>query len=298
MKPSRFSRPANALTVDLEDYYQVEGFADLIPRTSWPAWAPRVEVGSRHLLDLFAAAGVRATFFTLGYIADHHPALVREVAAAGHELACHGYDHRLIYRQTPAEFRADLRRARGTLEDLLGVAVTGYRAPCYSITARSLWALDVLAEEGFRYDSSVFPVHHDRYGLPGAHRFPHLLRRSAGPLVELPPSTVALGPLTLPVAGGGYFRLLPYALFRAGLRRINHQERQPAVFMIHPWELDADQPVIPGRPLNVWRHRVGLRRTAPRLKRLLRDFRFVTAGELAAQVSGGPFGSGDQSSNE
>ena len=213
--PRRTAPPPNVLSVDLEDYYQVEGFADLIPRESWPRWAPRLELGSQRLLELFARTDQRATFFTLGYVAERHPALVREIAAAGHEIASHGYDHRLVYRQTPAEFRADLRRARGLLEDLLGVAVTGYRAPCYSITADTLWALDLLAEEGFVYDSSVFPVHHDRYGLPGAPRFPHLLRRPAGPLVELPPSTIALGPLNLPLAGGGYFRLLPYALFRA-----------------------------------------------------------------------------------
>jgi polysaccharide deacetylase family protein (PEP-CTERM system associated) len=276
--------PANALTVDLEDYYQVEGFADVVPRTSWPGWPARVELGCQRLLELFAQAGRPATFFTLGYVAERHPALVREIAAAGHEIACHGYDHRLVYRQTPEQLRSDLRRARGLLEDLLGVAVNGYRAPCYSITARSTWALDVLAEEGIHYDSSVFPIYHDRYGLPGAPRFPHLLRRPAGPLVELPPSTWRLGRLNLPLAGGGYFRLLPYRLFRAALRQINRRECQPAIFMIHPWELDPDQPLIKGQPLNVWRHRVGLSRTGARLRQLLRDFTFVTAGELAARV--------------
>jgi polysaccharide deacetylase family protein (PEP-CTERM system associated) len=271
------AEPLNVLTVDVEDYYQVEAFSSVVRREDWPRWESRVERNTELLLELFASHGVAATFFTLGWIAERHPGLVRAIAAAGHELACHGYEHRMIYRQTPDAFRRDVGRAKGVLEELLGTRVDGYRAPTYSVTRASLWALDILIEEGFRYDSSIFPVHHDRYGVPGATRFPHTIRRAGGEIVELPPSTVALGRINLPMAGGGYFRLLPYRVFRAALRGINRHERQAAIFCIHPWELDPDQPRIGGSRLNVWRHRLNLGRTLPRLNQLLRDFRFAPA---------------------
>jgi polysaccharide deacetylase family protein (PEP-CTERM system associated) len=271
--------PINALTVDVEDYYQVEAFAGIVRREDWPQWEARVERNTYRLLELFARRSVRATFFTLGWIAKHHPRLVREIAAAGHEVACHGYEHRLIYHQTEDEFRRDLRRAHKLLEDLLGASVTGYRAPSYSITSASLWALDVLVEEGFRYDSSIFPVHHDRYGLPRAERFPHAIRRAGGEIIEFPPSTIKLGGINFPMAGGGYFRLLPYALFRRGWRWINEREQQPAIFFIHPWEIDPEQPIVSGTRLNIWRHRLNLHRTLPRLERLLSDFRFAPVRE-------------------
>jgi polysaccharide deacetylase family protein (PEP-CTERM system associated) len=216
----------------------------------------------------------------LGWIAERDPALVRAIAAAGHEVACHGSEHRLIYRQTPAAFRADLRRARTSLEDIVGASIKGYRAPSYSITRTSLWALDVLIGEGFRYDSSIFPVHHDRYGIPKAERFPYTIRRPAGALIEFPPTTLALPGVNVPLAGGGYFRFLPYPVFRRALRHINRREDQPAIFLVHPWEIDPDQPRIAGRWLNVWRHRVNLRRTLPRLHKLLEEFQFAPAAEV------------------
>lgn len=265
----------NALTVDVEDYYQVEGFAEVIDRDQWERWESRIEASTQRLLALFARREVRATFFVLGWIAERHPRLVREIVAAGHELACHSYDHRYILGLDRAEFRADVRRAKSLLEDAAGVRVDGYRAPTYSITGRTLWALDVLIEEGFRYDSSIFPIHHDRYGMPGAARFPHVIRRTGGEIIEFPPSTVRLAGTNLPFAGGGYFRLMPYPFFRWGLRHINRRDHQPAIFMVHAWEVDPAQPTINGSRLSVWRHRNNLDQTEARLHRLLTDFQFA-----------------------
>jgi polysaccharide deacetylase family protein (PEP-CTERM system associated) len=270
----------NALTVDLEEYFQVEAFTDAVSHDEWPRWESRIEKSTYLLLETFARHGVSATFFTLGWIAERHSDLIRNIAAAGHEIACHGYGHRLIYRQTPDEFRQDLRIAKRVLEDTLGTRLAGYRAPSYSITAASTWALDILIEEGFLYDSSIFPVYHDRYGMPNAKRFIHTIRRPGGAIVELPPSTVAIGPLNLPLAGGGYFRLFPYEVFRRGLRHINNRELQPAVFMVHPWEVDPDQPRVPGTRLNIWRHRLNLGETLGRLESLISDFQFCSIGEL------------------
>jgi polysaccharide deacetylase family protein (PEP-CTERM system associated) len=229
---------------------------------------------------MLARRDVRSTFFILGWVADHHPQLVRDIADAGHEIACHSYHHQLIHTQSRAEFRADLRRAKFLLEDITGHEIIGYRAPTYSITEKTLWALDVLVEEGFRYDSSIFPIYHDRYGIPGAERFIHAIRRPAGEIVEFPPSTVQLAGVNWPMTGGGYFRLLPYALFRWGLRRINRLEHQPAMFMVHAWEVDPAQPMIAGTRMNVWRHRNNLSRTESRLERLLADFRFASLREV------------------
>lgn len=272
----------NALTVDVEDYFHAEAFAHVVPREEWSQRESRVVRNTRRLLDLFARHGCRATFFVLGWVAQRHPALVREIAGAGHEVASHGFEHRLIYTQTPREFRGDVQRAKGILEDLLGARVDGYRAPSYSITTASLWALDILIEAGFRYDSSIFPIYHDRYGLPGWRRFPHTIHRPAGRIAEFPPGTVAICGVNLPMAGGGYFRFLPYWVFRWGLRRINGPEGQAAVVVIHPWELDPDQPVIRAGRLTVWRHRFNLHRTLPRLERLLSDFRFAPVYHVLA----------------
>ncbi|MFN0123373.1 MAG: XrtA system polysaccharide deacetylase [Blastocatellia bacterium] len=270
----------NALTVDVEDYYQVEAFSGLISREEWPRWESRVERNTRNLLELFARHNVRATFFTLGWVAERHPQMIRDMVAAGSEVACHGFEHRLIYQQTPAQFREDVRRAKQILEDISGKDVTGYRAPSYSITSRSLWALDVLIEEGFRYDSSIFPIHHDRYGMPDAERFPHALVCPAGTILEFPPSTVRLLGMNWPVSGGGYFRLLPYSVFSRGFRRINETERQAAIFFIHPWEVDPDQPVVPAPRLSTLRHRLNLHRTTGRLRRLLTDFSFAPVSDI------------------
>lgn len=259
----------NAMTVDVEDYFQVQAFAGLIDPASWDSIPCRVEANTDRILTQFAAAGVVATFFTLGWVAERYPQIVRRIVAAGHELASHGYAHQRADGQTPEVFRADVRRARGLLEDLGGVAVIGYRAPTFSIGARNQWAYDVLAEEGHRYSSSVYPVRHDLYGSPDAPRFPY----RAGALVELPMTTVRVLGRNIPCSGGGYFRLSPYALFRLGLRRFNRIEATPGIFYIHPWEIDPGQPHVAGVPaLSRFRHRVNLSRTAPRLDRLLRDF--------------------------
>ncbi len=268
-------RMVNALTIDVEDYYHVSNFERCVRRAEWDQYPARVEGNTRRLLDLLAAAGVRATFFVLGWVAERRPALVRDIRAAGHEVGCHSHLHRLVYDQGPREFRADLRRARGVLRDILGEEVYAYRAPSFSITARSLWALDVLAEEGVRIDSSIYPTHHHRYGIPGTSPLPHPLERPAGTLWEFPPPVWRVCGYPLPVGGGGYFRLYPYALTRQALRKINTAGRPFAVYL-HPWELDPDQPRLrPGR-LTAFRHYVNLHRTEGRLVRLLRDFAFDT----------------------
>jgi polysaccharide deacetylase family protein (PEP-CTERM system associated) len=274
----------NALTVDIEDYFQVESLAHVVSRAQWPAWPRRVVANTHILLELFAEQRVQGTFFVLGWIAEHEPRLVREIVAAGHELACHGYEHRLIYEQTRAAFQADIRSAKARLEDVAGVRVDAYRAPSYSITPHSTWAIDVLIQEGFRYDSSIFPVHHDRYGMPKAQRFPHLLSTSAGELIEFPPSTVRLSALrcNVPAAGGGYFRIYPYRLFQAAVRHINRAEGEPVIFVVHPWEIDPGQPALACGWLNHWRHHVNLSRTLPRLRQLLSDFKFAPARDVLA----------------
>lgn len=270
----------NALTVDVEDYYQVEAFANVVPSSEWAHWESRVEQNTTRLLELFGKHNARGTFFVLGWLAERCPQMVRNIADAGHEIACHGYGHRFIGSQTRDEFRADVRSAKARLEDLIGMEVEGYRAPTYSITAASLWALDILIEEGFRYDSSIFPIHHDRYGIPDAQRFPHIIRCEAGEILEFPPSTVRLARQNLPMVGGGYFRFLPYQWFHWGLNHINKIEQQAAVFMVHAWEIDHAQPVVPGTKINIWRHRFNLHKTEPRLVRLLSDFRFSTIRDV------------------
>src|SRR5262245_5382928 len=272
MKMKNEKDPINALTVDVEDYYHVEAFANVIRREDWQKWESRIERNTHRLLELFASHNTKGTFFILGWVAERHRRLVREIASAGHEIACHGYDHQLISNQNHAEFRADIRRAKFLLEDISGEPVVGYRAPTYSITQRTIWALDVLVEEGFQYDSSIFPIYHDRYGIPDAERFPHVICRETGDTIEFPPSTVRVAGQNLPVAGGGYFRLLPYWTFRWGIRRINRTERHSAIFMVHAWEVDPKQPFLPGKWLNVVRHRLNLHRIEARLSKLLKDF--------------------------
>ena len=262
------------MTVDVEDYFQVSAFDRIVSRASWGERESRVAMNTRRLLELFDESGVRATFFVLGWVADRAPELVREIAAAGHEIACHGYHHQLLYTLTPKQFREDVREARSALEQIAGRPVVGFRAPSYSVTTSTLWALDILIEEGYLYDASIFPVHHDRYGIPDAHRHPHVMKRRAGTLLEIPASTVRLGGVNLPIAGGGYFRLLPYAWTRWGIRRVNRVEREPVIFYMHPWEIDPGQPRLAvGRSTRL-RHYGGLGRTTDRLRRLLRDFRF------------------------
>ncbi|HEU5321301.1 MAG TPA: XrtA system polysaccharide deacetylase [Methylomirabilota bacterium] len=281
-------RPAapNIMTIDVEDYYQVSAFESVVRFEDWARYESRVERNTGRLLALLAAAGVRATFFVLGWVAERHPQLVRDIQAAGHEVASHGYRHRLVYGMTRDEFREDTARAKAILEDAAGAAVVGYRAASYSIVRESLWALDVLGELGFQYDSSIFPVHHDRYGIPGHARFPHRIQGPAGAgLWELPLSTVRLGRLNLPIAGGGYLRLLPYAVVRWGIRRINEREGQPAIVYVHPWEIDPGQPRLAGPARSVFRHYVNLATTEGKLGRLLRDHRFEPARDALQRLA-------------
>lgn len=272
--PQIGARPIhNVLTIDVEEHFQVHAFERVIDRADWERMPSRVVANTQRILRLLAESDVRATFFVLGWVADRHPALVAEIAGAGHEIGTHGYWHELIYRQTPAEFADDLRRSIAAIERAVpGVRLLGYRAPAFSITQRSLWALDVLREQGLHYDSSIFPLAaHDRYGIADADRFASQPR--AG-LWEFPASTVRIAGRNWPVAGGGYFRLYPLTLTRQAIQQLN-REGQPAVVYLHPWEFDPEQPRVAGAPLlSRFRHYVNLRHTGDRLRALLHEFPF------------------------
>ena len=271
---------SNALTVDVEDYFMVTAFASGIKFEDWPRYECRVERNTHRILELLAQYGVKGTFFVLGWVGENYRSLVRDIQAAGHEIACHGYNHRLIYDLTFDEFREDVRKAKITLEDITGAPVSGYRATSYSIIKKTFWALDILAEEGFRYDSSIFPVHHDLYGVPGAQRFFHTIKTGAGEIVEIPPTTFTLLGQNIPVAGGGYFRLYPLRLTKAIIRRINEIEKKTAVIYVHPWEIDVDQPRLQGGLLSKFRHYVNLRTTEPKLGDCMKEFKFKPISEI------------------
>jgi len=262
----------NALTIDVEDYFQVSAFAQHIPRADWETLPSRLERNLDLILRLLAGAEVNATFFTLGWIAERYPQLIRRIVAEGHELASHGYAHHRATEQSQKAFLADIRLAKAILEDVSGRQIKGYRAPSFSIGAGNPWAFDAIAHAGYRYSSSVYPVRHDHYGVPGFPRFAHEV---AGGLLELPVTTVRLFNVNWPAGGGGYFRLMPYPLARWSLRRVNHRDRQPAIFYFHPWELDPDQPRVPGTKAKTrFRHYVNLRHMEKRIARLLSDFRW------------------------
>ena len=270
--PERLPAPMNALSVDVEDYFQVSALAPVIDRASWPGRECRVVRNVERLLDLFSRRGARATFFTLGWVAERYPDLVKRIVADGHELASHGYAHLRASEQSRAEFTQDVRRAKALLEDLGGRPVQGYRAPSFSIGEGNPWAFDVLLEAGYRYSSSVYPVRHDHYGSPDSPRFPYDVRPG---LREIPLTTARLLGRNLPAGGGGYFRLAPYRLSRWAIRRVNTIDRQPAIFYMHPWEIDPGQPRVPGTSLKTrFRHYVNLDKTESRLDRLLLDFRW------------------------
>jgi len=298
----------NFLTVDVEDYFHVHVFSKVIKVGQWGQYDIRVEENTRKILDLLSAHDIKATFFILGWVAEKAPDLVKAIHRMGHEVASHGYWHKVIYGQTPSEFREDIKRSKSLLEDLIGEAILGYRAPTYSITRETLWALSIIREEGFRYDSSVFPIHHDNYGIPDAPRSPFLwdlksckpkavaiksssedcretVRKkwSAFPadLLEFPISTVAIGSINLPIGGGGYFRFLPYGATRMGLAHINKKDRMPFVFYIHPWEVDPNQPVIGNiSRMAKFRHYNNLLSCFSKLDRLMSDFQFGTIGNF------------------
>ena len=262
-------RVNNVISVDVEDYYHVEAFSDVVKRSDWDSYPSRVEANTRRLLDLFDEAAVEATFFILGWVAERYPGLVREIVARGHEPACHSYWHRLIYKLDPKEFREDTHRSKDVIEQAAGCAIFGYRAPSYSIVSKSLWALDTLAEAGFTYDSSIFPIHHDVYGIPDAPRFPFRIATSSGALVEYPATTFRLfGGKNLPVGGGGYLRIFPFWYTRMGAARAS-RENLPLISYVHPWEMDPDQPRLAGRLTSRLRHYTNLSRTDSRLRDLL-----------------------------
>ena len=281
----------NALSVDVEDYYQVSAFESVVRFEDWARRESRVEYSTHRVLDLLDEHEVKATFFVLGWVAERNHSLVRIISKRGHEVASHGYAHQLIYTQTPDQFREETRRAKEIVEDIIGQPIIGYRAASYSITTESLWALDILVEEGFRYDSSIFPIRHDRYGIPGQERFVHFLSGN-GPLsiTEIPLSTLRIAGLNFPVAGGGYFRLFPYALTHLALLHLNRREGQPAVVYFHPWEIDPDQPRIQADRISRFRHYTNLSRMEKKLRKLLTNFSFapireVYAGSLSVPVT-------------
>jgi len=284
VSPTIEAKPAivNALSVDVEEYFHAKVFQEGT-RGAIRGLESRVEASTERVLALLASGNALATFFVLGQVAAAHPSLVRKIAGEKHEIACHGDAHELVSRQTPDEFRADVRRAKSVLEDITGEPVVGYRAPNFSIGRAQAWAYEILSSEGFRYDSSTYPILHDSYGDHDAPRFPHdVWRNGRQRLVEFPIGTTRCVGVNLPVGGGGYFRLLPMAVTRAGIRRVNARERRPILFYFHPWELDPRQP----RPAMPWRHRarhyVGMEREEKKLSRLFRDVKFTTIRNVLA----------------
>lgn len=268
----------NALTIDVEDYFQVSAFAPHIARSSWDSLPCRIEANIDRILELLATTDVRATFFTLGWVAERYPALIRRMVDAGHELASHGYDHLRATEQGVSQFLADIRLAKAVLEDVSGCPIIGYRAPSFSVGPANPWAFDCIAEAGYRYSSSVYPIRHDHYGAPDSPRFAFEVRKG---LLEVPVATVRMLNANWPAGGGGYFRLLPYGVSRWSLRRVNAVDGQPAMFYFHPWELDPDQPRVAGPGIKTrFRHYVNLKHTGSRLRRLLADFQWDRADRV------------------
>ncbi|PID58054.1 polysaccharide deacetylase family protein [candidate division KSB3 bacterium] len=271
----------NALTFDIEDYFQVEAFKKYISFDEWLKYPCRVSENTQKILDILDEQDVKATFFILGWIAEHFPDIIRKIADSGHEIASHGYAHHMVYKQSPEEFEADLVKSIEILEALSGTKVIGYRAPTYSIIEKSYWAFDILITHNLLYDSSIFPITHDRYGVPDSERFPYVVKRENGSSIqEFPLSTLRFGNRNFPIAGGGYMRLLPYFVLKMGLRHLNRGQ-QLAIIYLHPWELDPDQPKIPNIPLLTrFRHYLNLHSTADKLRRLIRDFEFAPVRQI------------------
>lgn len=269
----------NYVSVDVEDWFQAEAYAHLIPFDQWDSLDLRVEKNTHLLLDLFDVAETKATFFVLGWIAERQPDLIREIVKRGHEVGSHGWSHRPLWRMEPAEFREEAQRSRAFLQDLSGSPVIGFRAPCFSITKNTRWALDMLVESGYQYDSSIFPVHHDRYGIPDAPL--HAARQPEG-ILEIPMSVLNVGSYRLPVAGGGYLRLYPLGLTSYAIHKMN-QAGRPAVVYVHPWEFDPGQPTWPGLSRGGrFRHHVGTGRNENKMKALMSGFRFAPMREALA----------------
>lgn len=278
----------NALTIDVEDYFHVTAFERQIKPAEWGGYPLRVEGNTLRILDMLDEFALKATFFVLGWVAERLPALIKEIRRRGHEIACHGYGHQLVYRLSPQEFRQDISRAKSLLEDICGERIHGYRAPSYSITTRSLWALDILVEEGFTYDSSIFPITHDIYGIPGGKRFPHEISTHAGKIQEFPISTfplkVGCWKSQLPICGGGYLRLFPAALVARAIQAINITEKQPVIVYFHPWEIDPAQPRIRAGVKSCFRHYLNLERMELKVRHLLDNFRFSSAQDVLSRT--------------
>ena len=276
----------NALTIDVEDYFHVENFKGFIQQKDWETYESRIEANTYTVLKILDLFQYKTTFFVLGWIADRYKELIKLIHQEGHEIASHGYSHELIYITQPEDFRQDLRKSKMILEDLTGDRVIGYRAPSYSITKKSLWAIDILLEEGFEYDSSIFPTMHDRYGIADAHRFPHKLKGGNGNyLTEFPPSTFRVIGMNIPVSGGGYFRFFPYYLTKKFFNSINQKERKPFIFYLHPWEFDPEQPKIKTNKSNAFRHYFNLNKTEKKFSKLLKDFKFDAVKNILASIS-------------
>ena len=274
------------MTVDVEDYFHVAALAHSIDRSRWEEMEYRAEASTRRLLDLFEQHDIRGTFFVLGWVAKRSPELVREIQRRGHEVASHGMSHKLVYNQTPEEFARETYEAKALLEDIIGAPVIGYRASTYSITRRCLWALDILKEAGFAYDSSIFPIRHDLYGIPDAPQVPSRIDTPKGAsIVEFPMSTAPMFGARIPVSGGGYFRLLPYWLTRAGLSKLNMQLGRPFIFYLHPWEIDPEQPRVRTSWKSRVRHYTNLDRCEARLRRLIQEFRFGRVRDVLASAA-------------
>lgn len=274
----------HGLSFDIEEHFQVAAFDSVVRRRHWESFESRVERNTQVLLEMLEERGVKATMFIVGWVAERHKSLVRALAAAGHEIACHSYAHELISVQTPQQFREDVRRTKQLLEDLTGQPVLGYRAPTFSITKETEWALAILVEEGYKYDSSIVPIVHDFYGIPGANPYIHVRQTPSGEIWEVPPSTCRAWGLSIPVAGGGYFRLFPYSIFHRLLKRVE-RSGHPLIMYFHPWEFDPDQPRMQGSALSRFRHYHNLDKTKERLSRLLDDFSFGPIASLVPMVA-------------
>ena len=274
----------NALTIDVEDYFMVSAFADKVKFEEWHRHESRIEKNTYRILELLDEYNVKATFFVLGWVAERYPQLIKDISSSGHEIASHGYNHRLIYDQTADEFRKDIRKTKKILEDITGEPVFGYRATSFSVIKKTFWALDILKQEGFKYDSSIFPIIHDRYGIPEAERFPHTIKRNNGAIMEFPPSTLRILGKNIPIGGGGYLRLLPIQFTEWGMRSINKKETQSAIVYFHPWEIDPEQPVQNVGWKTRIRHYTNLHKTENRLKMLLTDFKWGRVSDVVRDI--------------
>ncbi|MBV2121543.1 MAG: DUF3473 domain-containing protein [Candidatus Thiodiazotropha sp. (ex Ctena orbiculata)] len=280
------NRQINAITVDVEDYYQVSAFNKQVTKADWEGYESRIYDNTHRILKIFDDNSIKGTFFVLGWVAERNQKLITEISELGHEVACHGYSHDLVYNQTPDKFLEETRKSKAILEDIIGKPIKGYRAASYSITEKSLWALDILTECGFSYDSSIFPIMHDRYGIPGAKTMPHRLKTAKGnEIIEFPLSTVGIAKRRLPVSGGGYFRLFPYWLSKAGLNRVNRNDQMPFIFYMHPWEIDEGQPKIKSSRLSEFRHYNNIDKFESRLLKLVRDFEFSTVSDVLQRMN-------------